>query len=233
VELALGSLWAVQAWRFVGLVTGPESCFSIDSQSVCRLGLIHVSIYNDAAVAVGMCVFLWLLVALALLDAENLWLPDRITLPGIAIGTVYYIAYHGLGSRHTNFVSVSAAVATLDCVISSIGSAILAAALLVLLIRWIYWLIRRREGIGLGDAKLMAMLAAWLGLRGALLSFALGVVLGSLTALVLLGIPSTRSSETRWTARKLPLGTFLCIGGIISALWGQPILATYFRWAGF
>jgi len=41
--------------------------------------------------------------------------------------------------------------------ISSI-KAILAAALLILLIRWAYWLIRRREGIGLGDAKLMAML---------------------------------------------------------------------------
>ena len=63
---------------------------------------------------------------------------------------------------------------------------ILAAAGLILLIRWIYWLVRRREGIGLGDAKLMAMLAAWLGLPGALLSFAIGVVLGAIAALVVL-----------------------------------------------
>ena len=55
--------------------------------------------------------------------------------------------------------------------------AILAAAALILLIRWLYWLIRHREGIGLGDAKLMALLAAWLGLPGALLAFALGVIL--------------------------------------------------------
>jgi leader peptidase (prepilin peptidase)/N-methyltransferase len=32
---------------------------------------------------------------------------------------------------------------------------------------------------------------------------------------------------------KLPLGTFLCIGGIVSSLWGQTILAAYQRWAGF
>ena len=47
--------------------------------------------------------------------------------------------------------------------------AILVAAAVILLTRWIYWLLRHREGVGLGDAKLMAMLAAWLGLPGALL----------------------------------------------------------------
>jgi leader peptidase (prepilin peptidase)/N-methyltransferase len=109
---------------------------------------------------------------------------------------------------------------------------VLAAAALILLIRWIYWLIRRREGIGLGDAKLMAMLAAWLGLPGALLSFGLGVVLGALVAIVMLIIPTRRSPES-WAMSKLPLGTFLCIGGIISCLWGQPIIAAYRYWAGF
>jgi len=29
------------------------------------------------------------------------------------------------------------------------------------------------------------------------------------------------------------LGTFLCIGGIVSSLWGQPMLNAYIRWAGF
>jgi leader peptidase (prepilin peptidase)/N-methyltransferase len=108
----------------------------------------------------------------------------------------------------------------------------LGAALLILLIRWLYKLIRHREGIGLGDAKLMALLAAWLGLPGALLSFGIGVILGALVAVVLLMIPSTKSDSNEWSLRKLPLGTFLCIGGIISALWGQPIIAAYLRWAG-
>jgi leader peptidase (prepilin peptidase)/N-methyltransferase len=111
--------------------------------------------------------------------------------------------------------------------------AILTAAALILLIRWLYWLIRRREGMGLGDAKLMAMLAAWLGLPGALLAFGLGAVLGALVAVILLVIPSARLDKKAWTARKLPLGTFLCIGGIVSALWGEPMIAAYLRWAGF
>jgi leader peptidase (prepilin peptidase)/N-methyltransferase len=106
------------------------------------------------------------------------------------------------------------------------------AASLILLIRWLYWLIRRREGIGLGDAKLMALLAAWLGLPGALLAFGIGVVLGALAAVVVLVVPSARRESETWAMSKLPLGTFLCIGGIVSSLWGQPILAVYLRWAG-
>jgi leader peptidase (prepilin peptidase)/N-methyltransferase len=105
--------------------------------------------------------------------------------------------------------------------------------MLILLIRWFYKLIRRREGIGLGDAKLMALLAAWLGLPGALLSLALAAFLGSLAALVVLAFPAARRGSESWTASKLPLGTFLCVGGIVSSLWGQPIMSAYLRWAGF
>ncbi len=79
----------------------------------------------------------------------------------------------------------------------------------------------------------MALLAAWLGLPRALLTFGLGVALGALVAVVLLIVPSARRDSESWALSKLPLGTFLCIGGIISSLWGQPILAAYLRWAGF
>jgi leader peptidase (prepilin peptidase)/N-methyltransferase len=109
---------------------------------------------------------------------------------------------------------------------------IVAAAAVILLIRLVYWLIRRREGLGLGDAKLMALLAAWLGFSGAVLSFAISVVLGSLFALVLMWMRIRKPGE-RWAQMKLPLGTFLCIGGIVSALWGEQIIAAYTRWAGF
>jgi leader peptidase (prepilin peptidase)/N-methyltransferase len=79
----------------------------------------------------------------------------------------------------------------------------------------------------------MAMLAAWLGLLGALLAFGLGVVLGALVAVVLLVIPAARTEKSGWALKKLPLGTFLCVGGIVSSLWGQQIIAAYLGWAGF
>jgi leader peptidase (prepilin peptidase)/N-methyltransferase len=179
----------------------------------------------------GSALFIWLLMTLAILDAEHLWLPDWLTLPGIAFGFLYTMLKNRLIYEVTYDFGPATPPITLgavNCILT-----ILAAAGLILLIRWVYWLVRKREGIGLGDAKLMALLAAWLGLPGALVAFALGVALGTITALVLLVLPKRAGETEAWTAMKLPLGTFLCIGGIVSGLWGLPIIAAYLRWAGF
>jgi leader peptidase (prepilin peptidase)/N-methyltransferase len=224
VELALAALWAKTAWTFPTNVLDP--------------GLPRVALYDSLLTILGLMVFHWLLVALAVLDAENLWLPNWLTLPGIVAGFLF--------SSFSFFASVEIDQLTQSRpyqfqylhgeqweIARSRVIAILAAALLILLIRWLYKLIRHQEGIGLGDAKLMALLAAWLGLPGALLSFAIGVVLGALIAVGLLLFPSSNQGSSDWSLRRLPLGTFLCLGGIISSLWGRPIIAAYRHWAGF
>ena len=212
VELAVGVLWATVFNRDFGsniLNTTPIGA---------ALGLAFI---------LSQMLLCWLLVALAVLDAEYLWLPDWLTWPGIVLGFLFNLLDWGLWGFNSPVYPVKTLMLTIGLRLLSI----IAAAGLILLIRWVYWLIRRREGIGLGDAKLMALLAAWLGLPGALLAFALGVVLGALVALLLLAIPSARKPSERWAAGKLPLGTFLCMGGIVSSLWGQPIIAAYLRWA--
>jgi leader peptidase (prepilin peptidase)/N-methyltransferase len=178
-------------------------------------------------------IFYWLLVALAVLDAENLWLPNLLTIPGAILGILFAIADYSyyFTMSWKDFFDTNQIYAPIHLLEAKL-TAIPIAAALILLIRWLYWLIRRREGIGLGDAKLMALLAAWLGLPGALLAFVLGVTLGAAAALVLLAIPSARRGSESWALTKLPLGTFLCIGGIVSSLWGQPILAAYLHYAG-
>jgi leader peptidase (prepilin peptidase)/N-methyltransferase len=223
VELAVASVWAVETWQWAGPSFEKLIIFTFPSAAI---GLLALRL-----------AFCWILVALATLDAENLWLPDRFTLSGIALGGGYVVL--AMCSAHRTFITNRGVL--YDAGVWLAG--VLLAAFLILLIRWTYKLIRHREGIGLGDAKLMAMLAAWLGLPAALLSFVVGVVLGALTALVLLALPSARAKEMgtgedneaapSWWLRKLPLGTFLCIGGIVSALWGRPILSAYLRWAGF
>ncbi len=221
VELAVGALWAMAASQALILV---QNLLYLDS-------LIPRLIEIDAFHFFGNLVLIWLLVALLFLDAEHLWLPDKLTLPGIALGFTYrfsdFIFEHSFSFREPGAVPTITATLVIQIL------EILAAAGLILLIRWIYWLVRRREGIGLGDAKLMAMLAAWLGLPGALLAFGLGVVLGAIAALVLLVLPSTRENKQGWAHIKLPLGTFLCVGGIVSSLWGERIIDAYLRWAGF
>jgi leader peptidase (prepilin peptidase) / N-methyltransferase len=218
VEAAVAALWATAAWRVLDpLVLGPL----LSAHSV------PAAIYIAISIGVGNFILYWLLIALATLDAEHLWLPDWITLNGAGIGFLFVLA-RGTMLGEPGSMRFAAERTAFGSILG-----ILAAAGLILLIRLIYWLIRRREGIGLGDAKLMAMLAAWLGFPGAMLAFVLGATLGAVVALAIGATGSGRKDGERWALMKLPLGTFLCVGGIVSALWGQPIIAAYLRWAGF
>ncbi len=210
VELAVGALWGLTAWQFLNLI------FLADAPT------LNIALAD----ALGKMIFYWLLVALAVLDSEHLWLPNFITFPGIALGLILTTILAPLDDSWW-LQRLSWKSASLDDLL-----AIVVAAGIVLVTRWLYWLFRHREGVGLGDAKLMAMLAAWLGLEGALLSFVIGVVLGAVVALGLLLAPSVRNNQSQWAQTKLPLGTFLCIGGIVSSLWGQRIIQGYLHWAG-
>lgn len=214
VELAVGGLWAAVAWDSVPYING-------NMPTMVRM--------SHAAALLGSLLFYWLLVALAALDAEEFWLPDWITLPGVALGIVnklaiQFLLFHSSGHE---------AVHTYFDIAMGAGIDVILAGGLVLVIRWIYWLVKRREGIGLGDAKLMAMLGAWLGIEGALLAFGIGVVLGAVVALAMLARHQKNHEQVVLAATKLPLGTFLCIGGIVSGLWGDQIVMMYLRWAGF
>jgi leader peptidase (prepilin peptidase)/N-methyltransferase len=51
-------------------------------------------------------------------------------------------------------------------------------------------------------------------------------------ALVLLAIPSRTANSNSWALKKLPLGTFLCVGGVVSGLWGERMIAAYLQWSG-
>jgi leader peptidase (prepilin peptidase) / N-methyltransferase len=214
VELAIGLLWSYTAYQYFAYQS------VTDFPDFLLLGYLSRSI--------AKLILYWLLVALAVFDFEHFWLPDRITLPGAALGFVFQLA-----SGATIILSFHGDIRIwlLTAVSRSLLN-IAAATSLILVIRWVYWIIRRQEGIGLGDAKLMALLAAWIGLAQTLLAFGIGVLLGAFVALVWLVLPSTQQSRA-WALRRLPLGTFLCIGGIISSIWGKPILAAYLRWAGF
>lgn len=214
LEAAVGGLWGTLVWYrgedLFRLEVQGAALWLVLGETVCLLG------------------FLWLLAVLAVLDAEHLWLPDWLTMPGTLAG----FSVFGLSLLLRPLVDVSSV--TSSEMMQALGVRfveIFAAAGLILLVRWLYWLMRRREGLGLGDAKLMAMLAAWLGLPLALLSLFFGVLLGAGVAIVYL-LARSRRPDGAWAAAKLPLGTFLGIGGIVSTLWGQQILSVYLRWAG-
>jgi leader peptidase (prepilin peptidase)/N-methyltransferase len=213
VEAAVGTGWGITAWQTSG-------------QSFEHLIFPAFPLASLLLLA-SKFAFMWLLIGLAVLDAEHLWLPDLLTIPGLVLGLVSEILHMLLAKRF--FITTHSVLN--EVAYRVLG--ILAAAALILFVRWAYWLLRHREGLGLGDAKLVALLAAWLGFSGALLSLGIGVLLGALLALLVLLVPRHRLRQERWAVLKMPLGTFLCIGGIVSAFWGQTIISAYLRWAGF
>ena len=161
--------------------------------------------------AVGMAVFCFLALGLAAMDAETMLLPDAFTLPGIALGVIYSTAICSGGW-----------VDRLRCGGIAVGWAVCAAAVM-LGIRGLYWLVRRREGMGLGDAKLLAMITAWLGPTNAVLTLFLAVVSGAVYGILWVSLRKRR----RGAPAQVPLGSFLCAAAIYAAFEGRAIVEWY------
>jgi leader peptidase (prepilin peptidase)/N-methyltransferase len=167
---------------------------------------------------IGMAVFSFLLLGLAVMDAETMRLPDAFTLPGIALGILYSV-----------FLPADQPIDRLWHAGASILWAAL-AALLLLLIRWLYYLVRHKEGLGLGDIKLLAMIAAWLGPAPTILTLLLGAL-----ATALFGILAVALSRGRrpFASTRLPLGSVLCAAAIYTLFAGDPIIRWYLHFYGY
>jgi leader peptidase (prepilin peptidase)/N-methyltransferase len=76
-------------------------------------------------------------------------------------------------------------------------------------------------GMGGGDMKLGAMLGAFLGWKLGLLALLLGVLSGGTVAVGLLLLGRKGRKEA------IPFGPYLALGGAVSLLWGEGILAWY------
>jgi leader peptidase (prepilin peptidase)/N-methyltransferase len=179
---------------------------------------------------IGCAVLCFLLLGLAVMDTETLRLPDAFILPGIALG----ITFAGLSAAmpdRTGFsddlVSSLPRLVVYACIRAIVWAAL--AALFLLLIRWLFFAIRHKEGLGMGDVKLFAMIAAWLGPAPAVLTLLLGAlataVYGILTVALSRGARPLRST-------RLPLGSFLCAAALYTIFAGDPIIAWYLHFYG-
>ncbi|HPK64952.1 MAG TPA: prepilin peptidase [Thermoanaerobaculia bacterium] len=148
-----------------------------------------------------------LLIVLAGIDTAHYYLPDRLTLPGIAVG----IALQPWLSRGS--------------VAEGIQGALLGGGLL-LAVAGVWVLLHGREGMGLGDAKMLAMIGAFLGWCGVVVSLVAATAAGAAAGLVLLG-----RRRGGWD-RRLPFGLFLALGALVALFWGRELVAAYARQLG-
>jgi prepilin signal peptidase PulO-like enzyme (type II secretory pathway) len=89
------------------------------------------------------------------------------------------------------------------------------------LVAWVSHVALGRTGLGGGDIKLAGLIGAALGAGGGLVAAFIGIMLGGVAAAGLLVSGQRRFGEY------LPFGPFLAAGGIVAALWGEPLLEWY------
>ncbi len=165
-----------------------------------------------------LCTFAALIIGLVFSDYEELILPDEFTLGGAVLGLAFAAWAPPDRGLIGYFLPVGWDPRLAAVVAAAMGAAFLSG--LFWLVRAVYMAVRKKEGLGLGDVKMMAMLAAFLGLQGALMSAVLGAILGSVVGLTYI-ILSKKDAGTY----ELPFGTFLGVAALAYALF-QGNLAT-------
>jgi len=206
------------------------------------LFLASYAIFGFSWLALKAVVFCFLVVGLIFMDAETGLLPHEFTYSGIALGfvfaclapfdasgTVFLLKVLGLGDVPGGW--------KLWLIDSIVGAAFGAA---FFYIAWaLYYLVRKRQGLGLGDIALIAMLGMFLGLKLTVLVVFLSPILATLFVLTLLfnsrsavsaiaeNVATGASPSRSWLLQEVPFGVFLGASGLVALFLGEQIWSAY------
>ena len=178
--------------------------------------LLYLAVFQRTGPAyafVPLAAFVSMTIVLVYIDLDIQILPDAITYPGIALGL--------LASWLMLFAGHGGLVLAEDWIDSAAG-AVLGASILTAIILT-YWLIRRVEGMGWGDVKMIAMIGAFMGWRAVP-----GVLLMASIAGALIGVPVALRSEKRMQVA-LPFGVFLGLASLAILFFGHTLFEWWMR----
>ena len=195
--------------------------------------------YGISLLTLKWLIFSCLIIVLVVTDFRVRLLPDLVNFPGLAMGLVFAfrvpipdstagMLFFLIGFRKFPFQS-DLFFNVLNAVLGAlVGSMLLWGA------ATLYKVLRKREGMGMGDVKMMAMVGAFLGPRGAFLTILVGTLLGTIIGvswIVILYLLGWKRGVAARAARRgfgsvsairyaiasryqLPLGTFLGLGAL-------------------
>ncbi|MEE8360406.1 MAG: prepilin peptidase [Candidatus Omnitrophota bacterium] len=148
------------------------------------------------------------LVVVSGVDFDIQEIPDEISLPGIPIGLALSFIFPQLMGQGTHLLGLAH---------SALG--VLAGGGLIYLIGLLGEAIFKKEAMGGGDVKLMAMVGAFLGWKLALLAaFILAPLFGAVFGIIV---------KIKYKESLIPYGPFLSIATIISIVWGEKLISLY------
>lgn len=159
--------------------------------------------FGFSLIMIAALVFVWALIALAVIDLNTQLLPDDITLPLLWIGL--------LVNLNNGFTDIHSAV---------IGA--VAGYLSLWLIYWFFKLITGKEGMGYGDFKLLSAIGAWLGWSMLPLVILLSSLVGASIGIGLIIAAKLNKNIP------IPFGPYLVGGALIALFWGEKLNHAYF-----
>jgi leader peptidase (prepilin peptidase)/N-methyltransferase len=164
-----------------------------------------------------------LLVVLTATDIRERILPDAVNLTGFVIAILisfFLLPTDGAALWISNHIFDFPPPLPVLSVVDALLGAIVGSGLL-----WIvgegYFRMRGKEGMGLGDVKMMGMVGAFLGVKRTLLTVLFGSLLGSVIGIVI--VLTTRKGRDY----ELPFGAFLGAGALLVVYFGTPVLNWY------
>ena len=226
------------AWRYPAIELATGVWFVVASLPLTQVA----SLPTDTALRLivhqaGLCALGFFLIGLLVTDWRDFLLPDGLTYAGMLIGLFFacceaiflapdegdILLHHqvNINAANSGHSPGNIFLTGPEHLIFSRLFAAVGAFLVLYLIRLAYRAVRKRDGMGLGDAKLLALIASFLSLELTALAFFAGVLLASVYAVVLL------VRRRAGAATRLPFGSFLAVGGLIAALCGQTIADWY------
>jgi len=143
-------------------------------------------------------VFFVFILAMALIDGQFYIIPDKLSIGGLVLGLTLSFLPGDLSPQN-----------------AFVGS--IFGGCLLLGVAWLGERIFKREAMGMGDVKMMAMIGSFIGLQGVVLTVFLGSLLGTL----IFGPMNLRKR------RLIPFGVFLGIGALISVYFSDILIRVY------
>ena len=160
--------------------------------------------FGPAPAALYYFTFGAVLITISFIDLDHQIIPDKLSLPGIII-----FSTSCLFVPQMNFMSVIWGV--------------LAGGGILYLVAFLYYYLRKHQGMGGGDIKLLAMIGAATGIKGVLFTLFTGSVFGTLGGLAAMAL----AKKSEKNQARIPFGPFLSLGAMLYIFYGEPLIQWY------
>jgi leader peptidase (prepilin peptidase) / N-methyltransferase len=244
----LGWLWLRGKCRSCGLPISPM--YPIIEFLTGALFVLTYYSFGISLVTLKFFIFGCLLIILMVTDLRVRLLPDVINWTGFAVGVAFATRIPTEGTAVALSVRLGFGMPPHPAIFFGVLDSLLGAAFGSFFLwgfAYLYKTVRKREGMGMGDVKMMAMVGAFLGVRGAFLTIFFGTLIGSILGLLLVALLYIfgwkkrvaeranrrglgKVNSLRWaiaTQYQLPLGTFLGIAALFVVYAWPPIVSHF------